>query len=55
MTRAEQDSTLMKMVSERKIRLIPEENQKTITKADEAAGINVSGEIKHLIGIHKGM
>lgn len=47
----QQDKALIQLVSDRKIRLIPEENQKTITPADAAAAINLSGELKHLIGI----
>lgn len=47
----DQDRTLMTMVREGKIRLIPEENRKTITTEDKAAALNVSGEDKHLIGI----
>jgi hypothetical protein len=50
-SRAQQDAALLNLVSQRKIRLIPEENQKTITEADHGAAINLSGEMKHLIGI----
>lgn len=50
-SREEQDRALMSLVSERRIRLIPEENQKTLTSRDIAAAINVGGEMKHLIGI----
>jgi hypothetical protein len=48
--RAEQDAQLMELLKRGAIRLIPEENQKTITAEDAAAAINVSGEMKHLIG-----
>lgn len=48
--RKAQDDELMRMLSEGKIRLIPEENQKTITQSDKSAAINISGEDKHLIG-----
>lgn len=50
-TRAQQDEALLKLVKERKIRLIPEENQKTLSPADRAAALRLSGEDKHLIGI----
>lgn len=50
-TREEQDAALMKLLRDKKIRLIPEENQKTITPADRAASLRVSGEDKHFIGI----
>lgn len=50
-TKAEQDAALMGMLDEGKgMRLIPEENQQTLTGADRAAAIRVSGEDKHLIG-----
>jgi hypothetical protein len=50
MSRHDQDALLMDMAKSRVIRLIPEENQKTITAADRAAAIDVSGEMKHLAG-----
>lgn len=50
MSKADQDAFLMDMLRARHIRLIPEENQKTLTAAQKAAGINVSGEMKHLAG-----
>lgn len=50
-TRAEQDATLMSMVRNRQIRLIPEENRKTISSRLSDAAINVSGEMKHLVGV----
>jgi uncharacterized membrane-anchored protein YjiN (DUF445 family) len=49
LTREQQDTALTNLVRERLIRLIPEENQKTITLADRAAAISLSGEPKHLI------
>lgn len=51
-TREEQDSTLIGLVRERKIRLFPEENQKAIGEAGRAAAINISGEMKHLIVVN---
>lgn len=53
LTREQQDSALMSLLRERKIRLIPEENQQALTQSDWNAAINVSGEPKHLIGIPK--
>lgn len=50
-SKAEQDRVLLQLVKDRKIRLIPEENQKTLRPEDWAAGINVGGEQKHLMGI----
>lgn len=52
MGREEQDRTLMSMVRAGAIRLIPEENQKTLRPQDRAASIRVGGEDKHLIGIN---
>lgn len=49
--RADQDRALMSLVRERRIRLIPEENRRTLQPRDHAAAINVAGEMKHLIGI----
>jgi hypothetical protein len=43
------DRALLQLLEKKKIRLIPEENQKTITSADRDAAIVVSGELKHLI------
>ncbi|HCU49616.1 MAG TPA: hypothetical protein DGG94_07425 [Micromonosporaceae bacterium] len=43
------DQALQQLLEKKKIRLIPEENQKTITSADQDAAIVVSGEPKHLI------
>jgi hypothetical protein len=48
---ADIDVALTKMALARKIRLIPEENQKTLTAADRAAAVNVGGEDKHLLSI----
>lgn len=50
-SREEQDSALMQLARNGTIRLIPEENRKTIDARDKAASINVSGEPKHLIGV----
>ena len=50
-TREDQDSALLQLVKDRRIRLIPEENQQTLTPADRRAALRVSGEEKHLIGI----
>ena len=50
-TREQQDAALRQLVKDRKVRLIPEENQKTLRPVDWAAGINLGGEAKHLIGI----
>lgn len=50
-TQGEQDAALLQLVKDRKIRLIPEENQQTLSRADRAASIRVSGEDKHLIGV----
>lgn len=49
LNREQQDRALIKLATDRRIRLIPEENQKTITPADQAASIRLSGENKHLI------
>ena len=49
MSRDRQDEALLRMVDQRKIRLIPEENQKVISDRDRAAAIRLSGEDKHLI------
>jgi hypothetical protein len=48
-SRPDIDRALIQLLEKRKIRLIPEENQKTITPADREAAIVVSGEPKHLI------
>jgi hypothetical protein len=53
-TRQQQDSMMMRLARAGQIRLIPEENQKTITSRDRSASIDVSGEPKHLIGITAG-
>jgi len=50
-TREQQDSALLQLVKDRRIRLIPEENQQALTPADRRAALPVSGEEKHLIGI----
>lgn len=50
-TQEQQNSMMMRLARAGQIRLIPEENQKTITSRDRAASIDVSGEPKHLIGI----
>jgi hypothetical protein len=50
--RREVDAALLRMLgNDRGSRLIPEENQKTITQADRDSAINVSGEDKHLVSI----
>jgi len=50
LTRERQDQALMGLLRQGLIRLIPEENQKTITPADRAAAIVLKdGEPKHLI------
>ena len=48
-SREDLDRTLLKLVADGKIRLIPEENQKTITVADSDAALSLAGEPKHLI------
>jgi hypothetical protein len=52
-SRQEQDQALLDLLRQGHIRLIPEENQKTITAGDRAAAINVSGEDKHLVGANR--
>lgn len=55
-TRAEQDATLRELVSNRTIRLFPEENRKVLNRPGyREAGINISGEDKHLIAITSDM
>lgn len=45
------DEVLEDQARNRKIRLIPEENQKTLTDADRTAAVRVGGEDMHLISI----
>jgi len=55
LTRAEQDDALLSLASRREIRLIPEENRQSfaIFPGYKEAGINISGEEKHLIMINR--
>ncbi|MEU6250322.1 hypothetical protein [Glycomyces sp. NPDC047010] len=48
---SEVDKSLQELLIARKIQLIPEANQKTLTDADRAAAVWVGGEYRHLIGI----
>lgn len=48
---AKVDATLTRLAKAGTIRLIPEENQKTLTEADRAAAVKVAGEDKHLLSI----
>ncbi|MGW2222863.1 hypothetical protein ACWCSD_48385, partial [Nonomuraea sp. NPDC001684] len=47
--RAELDATLLRMANERKIVLVPESNQKTLTEAQRAAAVQQGGQDKHLV------
>lgn len=51
LTRGQQDNAFKDLLRSGKARLFPEENQKTLTDRDRAAGINISGEQKHLMWI----
>lgn len=50
-SRERQDSQLVRFANERKAILIPEENQKTLTKAVQDAGLTYGGEVQHLFRI----
>lgn len=50
-TRAEQDAALIAAARARQIKIIPEENQKTLTEADRAAAVNIGGEPHHVLMI----
>jgi len=50
-TRAEQDAILHDLAVSRKVQVIPEENQKTLTEADREAAIEIGGEPKHVIRV----
>lgn len=50
-TRAEQDAALLHAARSRQIKIIPEENQKTLTTADRAAAVNIGGEPHHVLMI----
>lgn len=49
--REQLDDVLEELARNRKIRLIPEENQKTLTDEDRAAAVRVGGEDKHLVSM----
>lgn len=49
--REQLDEVLEDMARSRRIRVIPEENQKTLTDEDRAAAVRVGGEDKHLISM----
>lgn len=50
-SRERQDSQLRRFADQRKGILIPEENQKTLTKAVRDAGLTYGGEVQHLFRI----
>lgn len=52
-SRERQDSQLRRFANERKGILIPEEDQKTLTRALREAGLSYGGEIQHLFRIER--
>lgn len=50
-TREQIDAALKHLVIARRIKLIPEANQKTLTQADWDAALWLGGEYRHLAGI----
>lgn len=53
MDRERQDRELIRFANERKGILIPEENQKVLTKGQRDAGLTYGGEVQHLFSIER--
>jgi hypothetical protein len=51
--RPAQDESLRALSREKKIAIVPESNQKTITAADREAAIRIGGEDNHLVSIDR--
>jgi hypothetical protein len=52
-SRADVDKALIDLANSRRIVLLPEENQKTLTQADRVAALRYGGEAQHLMRVER--
>jgi len=50
-SRSDVDKALVDLANSRRVVLLPEENQKTLTQANRAAALRYGGEDQHLIRV----